>query len=104
MLWIHRVDKKKREHTRINYKRVSDAIAQAGLYYKLAIDKTGILDEISKETGGHYIYIPATSKAAEFPQGDNYKNVVYLKAERARGSALDIGYTEREVLPLFESL
>jgi hypothetical protein len=87
------VDAQRREYTRINYKRVSDAIAQAGLYYKLAIDKTGILDEISKETGGHYIYIPATDRAAEFPQGDNYKNVVYLKAEKARGNIMEIGYT-----------
>jgi hypothetical protein len=80
------------EHERINYKRVSDAIAQAGTYYKLAIDKTGILDEISKETGGHYIYIPATDRAAEFPQGDKYKNIVYLKAEKARGKGIEIGY------------
>jgi hypothetical protein len=79
---------------RINYRRVSNAIAQAGLYYKLAIDKTGILDEISKETGGHYIYIPATDRAAEFPQGDNYKNVVYLKAEKARGKDIEIGYED----------
>jgi hypothetical protein len=79
---------------RINYKRVSNAIAQAGLYYKLAIDKTGILDEISKETGGHYIYIPATDRAAEFPQGDKYKNIVYLKAEKARGKDIEIGYAD----------
>jgi hypothetical protein len=46
------------EHDRINFRRGSNAIAQAGLYYKLAIDKTGILDEISRETGGqHYIYL-----------------------------------------------
>jgi len=79
---------------RINFKRVSEAIAQAGLYYKLAIDKTGILDEISKETGGHYIYIPATHRAAEFPQGEKYKNVVYLKAEKARGRDIEIGYAD----------
>ena len=79
---------------RINYRRVSNAIAQAGLYYKLTINKTGILDEISKETGGHYIYIPATDRAAEFPQGDKYKNIVYLKAEKARGKDIEIGYED----------
>jgi len=94
------VDKQKRKYTRINYKRVSDAIAQAGLYYYKAIETTGIIDEIAKQK----IFIPATSKAAEFPQGDNYKNVVYLKAERARGNALNIDYTERGVLPLFDGL
>jgi len=90
------VDAQGREYTRINYKRVSDAIAQAGLYYYKAIEATGIIDEIAKQK----IYIPATSKAAEFPQGDNYKNVVYLKAERARGAVAEIGCTEREQLPL----
>jgi hypothetical protein len=81
------VDAQRREHTRINYKRVSDAIAQAGLYYYKAIEATGIIDEIAQQN----IFIPATSKAAEFPQGDNYKNVVYLKAEKARGNAVEIG-------------
>jgi hypothetical protein len=94
------VDAQKREYTRINYKRVSDAIAQAGLYYYKAIETTGIIDEIAKQK----IFIPATSKAAEFPQGDNYKNVVYLKAERARGNAVDIGYAERGLLPLLNDL
>jgi len=89
-----------REYTRINYKRVSDAIAQAGLYYYKAIETTRIIDEIAKQK----IYIPATSKAAEFPQGDNYKNVVYLKVERARGNAVDIGYAESGLLPLFDDL
>jgi hypothetical protein len=77
------VDAQRREYTRINYKRVSEAIAQAGLYYYKAIEATGIIGEIAKQK----IFIPATGKAAEFPQGDAYKNVVYLKAERARGNA-----------------
>jgi uncharacterized membrane protein YheB (UPF0754 family) len=89
------VDAQGREYSRINYKRVSDAIAQAGLYYYKAIEATRIIDEIAKQK----IFIPATSKAAEFPQGDNYKNIVYLKAERARGNAVEIGYTERDLLP-----
>jgi len=90
------VEMRKNNYEHINFKRVSNAIAQAGLYYKLAIDKTGILDEISKETGGHYIYIPATDRAAEFPQGEKYKNVVYLKAEKAQGKTIEIGYSDNE--------
>jgi hypothetical protein len=90
------VDQRKKEYTRINYKRVSDAIAQAGLYYFKAIETTGITDELSKQK----IFIPATSHAAEFPQGEQYQNVVYLKAERVRGNDVQIGYTGIDELGL----
>jgi hypothetical protein len=80
-------------YERINFKRVSEAIAQAGLYYFKAIETTGIIDEIARQN----IYIPATNKAAEFPNGEKYKNVVFLKAEKVRGNDIEIGYTDIDV-------
>jgi len=89
-------DAQGRKYTRINYKYVSDAIASAGLYYYKAIEATGIIGEIAKQK----IFIPAVSNAAEFPCGDDYKNVVYLKAEKARGDCVEIGHTENKQLTL----
>ena len=84
------VEIRKNNYEHIDYKRVSETIAQAGLYYFKAIETTGIIDEIASQN----IYIPATNHAAEFPQGDKYKNIVYLKAEKVRGENIEITYTD----------
>jgi len=73
---------------RINWKETSRAVALAGKYYRKAIETTGIIDDIQDKN----IYIPATDKGAEFPEGKDYEKIVYLKAERASGNLINISY------------
>jgi hypothetical protein len=72
---------------RIDYKKASNMIAMAGQYYRNAITETGILQQISEPKSK--VFIPATDKAAEFPE--EFPNTVYLKVERLRGKSIPIG-------------
>ncbi|MDR0977855.1 MAG: hypothetical protein LBL71_02320, partial [Endomicrobium sp.] len=59
----------------IDFKKVSDEVAQAGKYCLKACGQTGILEEIKNKK----IYIPADEKGAQFPQGN--ENIVYFKLD-----------------------
>lgn len=77
------VIKKGKPDERLNYKEISNTVAKAGQYFYKAVQLTGILNEL--ESTAKPIYIPALECGAEFPEGINYKNVVYFKADRLRG-------------------
>jgi hypothetical protein len=68
---------------RLNYKEISNTVAKAGQYFYEAIQLTGILNELDRNPNP--IYIPALDRGVEFPEGMDYKNVVYFKADRLRG-------------------
>jgi hypothetical protein len=64
---------------RPNYREVSNAVSKAGQYLYKAIEKTEILNMLNESNKA--IYIPATKLGAEFPGGEDYKNIVYFKAD-----------------------
>jgi hypothetical protein len=65
---------------RPNYKEVSNAVSKAGQYLYKAIEKTGILEMLSESTKA--VYVPAIQRGAEFPSEEDYKNIVYFKADQ----------------------
>jgi len=77
------VIKRGKPDERLNYKEISNTVAKAGRYFYEAIQLTGILNEL--ERNPKPIYIPALERGVEFPDGIDYKNVVYFKADRLRG-------------------
>ena len=64
----------------IRYKDFSDAVSLSGQYFRTAIKETGIEEHLFDTEGT--ILIPASEKAAEFPEES--PNTVYIKADPAR--------------------
>lgn len=60
----------------INFKMASEMVAQAGEFFRLAMEYTGITEQLKNKN----ILVPASERGMEFPE--NYPKVAYVKVDR----------------------